>query len=113
MTIFGREPAFWVGLVGAALTLVGTLGIGLDGDVAVLWTAAFGAATGAVIAALTRPIAPGAFLGLVTAIVALVGYYGLHVSDETVNALNSLILVILPLAAVRPQVAPVTEGANA
>jgi len=49
----------------------------------------------------------------VTAIVALVGYYGLHVSDETVNALNSLILVILPLAAVRPQVAPVTEGANA
>lgn len=105
MKIFGREPALWVGLIGAALTLVGTLGIGLTGDQAVLWTTAIGALSGAVTAAMTRPLAPGAFLGFVAAAVPLLAAYGFKLSDETVTALNGLILVALPLI-VRGQVTP-------
>ncbi len=109
MKIFGREPAFWIGIVGAALTLVGTLGIGLSADAAVLWTAAFGAAVGVVTMFATRPIAPGALFAVVAAAVPLVSYYGLHISDGTVAAANALILAFFPLAAIRPQVTPVTS----
>ncbi len=105
MKIFGREPALWVGVIGSALTLVGTLGIGLDGTQATLWTTAIGALSGVVTAIATKPIAPGAFLGLVAAVVPLLGAYGFKLSDETVTAVNGLILVALPLI-VRGQVTP-------
>lgn len=105
MKLFGREPAVIVGTIGAALTLVGTLGIGLTGDQATLWTAAVGAITGALVAAATKPIAPGAFLAVVATAVPLVASYGFKISDETVTGINGLILAVLPLL-VRNQVTP-------
>lgn len=108
MRIFGREPALIIGFIGAALTLLGTLGLGLTGDQAVLWIAALGAISGAVTAAATRPIAPGAFLTVVAAAVPLLASYGLDLSSDTVAAINGLLLAGLT-ALFRGQVTPAAD----
>ncbi len=105
-TIFGREPAVWAGLIGSALTLLGTLGFDwFDGQAAALWTAGVGAAAGAIVAWATKPVAPGAVLAVVAAATPLWAYYGLHLSDATIGAVNGLLLTILALQA-RAQVTP-------
>lgn len=110
MKIFGREPAFWVGIIGAGLTLLGTLGFGLDAQAATLWTALIGALAGVVTAFATRPWTPGVLFGVVAAVVPLTAYYHLHISDGTVNALNAFILAVVPLIGIRPQVSPVGDS---
>ncbi|WP_256727277.1 hypothetical protein [Streptomyces acidiscabies] len=56
-------------------------------------------------AAITRPVAPSAFTGLVSAGVALLAAYGLNVSAETVGSLNACVLAVLGLIT-RGQVSP-------
>lgn len=105
-TIFGREPALVVGLIGAGLSVLAALGLdGLSAQQVTLIVAALGAVTGAVTAALTRPVAPGAFTAVVAAAAALAAGYGLEVSGEVVGAVNALVIAGLALIT-RGEVSP-------
>ncbi len=59
----------------------------------------------AITAAMTRPIAPSAFTGLIAAVVALFAAYHYNVSPETVGSLNALVLAVLVFIT-RGQVSP-------
>lgn len=113
-TIFGREPALVVGLIGAALSVLVAMNIeGLSSEQAALIVAALGALTGVVTAILTRPWAPGAFTALVAALAALATGYGLEVDPAVVGSINGLVLAFLALVT-RGEVSPTgsQEGAH-
>jgi hypothetical protein len=106
MRIFGREPALIIATVSAALSLLVSFGFdGLSAEQAATIVAVISAVFAAATAAITRPIAPSAFTGLVAAAVALLAAYGLDVSQETVGALNAVVLAVLGLLT-RGQVSP-------
>lgn len=102
--IFGRDPALWLGLLGAAVTVL------VAGNLS--WIdAGAGAAivtfvSAVVVAATTRPWQPAMFTGIVAAGAALVAEYGWHLSDQMVTGLSGLILAVFAILGVRPQVAP-------
>jgi hypothetical protein len=102
--IFGKEPALWTALIGAVLTWMAGLNLSfIDAGQA---TAIVGALTGLVIAATTRPVAPGLFVSAVSALSAMFAEYGLHWSDAAVTGLGAIILAVFALFGVRPQVSP-------
>ena len=105
MKIFGREPALLIATVSAGLSLLVTFQFGLSaeqsGAIFAVKIAVFAAAT----AAVTRPIAPSAFTGLVAAVAALLAAYGLELSAEKVGAINAVVLASLALLT-RVQVSP-------
>lgn len=107
MRIFGREPALIVAALSAGLSLLVTFNVGLSGEQAGAIVAVISGALAAVTAAMTRPIAPSAFTGLVAAAVALLAAYGFSVAPETVGALNAVVLAVLALVT-RGQVSPTT-----
>ncbi|WP_309029312.1 hypothetical protein [Streptomyces alfalfae] len=110
MRIFGREPALIIATVSACLSLLVSFGFdGLSAEQAAAIVAVISAVFAAATAAITRPIAPSAFTGLVAAAVALLAAYGLDVSQETVGALNAIILAVLGLLT-RGQVAPTNSA---
>jgi hypothetical protein len=102
-----KEPASWLGLLSAALMAIVTLAhpswlsAGAAGAIIAL-------ATAIVTAAVTRPVAPALFVGVLTAAVAVIGQYGIHLSDSAVGALTALLLAALAVIGVRPQVTPTT-----
>lgn len=105
MTVFGREPALWLALLTALLDCgVGAIP-GLDQQASVLIIAAVTAAGGLVTAAAVHPFQPAALTGLFGALVALGSYYGLHLSDGRVAAINTLLLAATALI-LRGQVTP-------
>lgn len=105
--IFGREPALWVAMASGALSLIVTFNVGLSTDQAGAIVAVIGAFFQAVIALLTRPIAPAAFTGLVLVIVSLLASFHFNVAPETVGALNAPVLAFLVFV-MRGQVSPTT-----
>lgn len=109
MKIFGREPAVVVAAIGAFLTFAAAVGIpGLDAGAAAALAALVSAG---VIAATTRPIAPALFTGVVTAGVAVLAEYGMHVSDEVVGSASALVLALFALLT-RAQVTPKADPAR-
>lgn len=107
MRIFGREPALWIGGIAAVLGLIATFGLSwlTDGE-AVVIVAVVNAGAGVAIAIRTRPIAPGAFLVFVSALVAVLTAYGVAVPQRTVGAVDLVVLAVLALLT-RGQVSPV------
>lgn len=103
--LFGREPALWISVISGALSLVVSLGVGLDAQEAAGWVAAITAAFGVATAVLTRPIAPAAFTTLVTVTADLLAAYHFDVSAGTVAAVNGFVLAVLTLLT-RAQVSP-------
>lgn len=102
--ILGREPALWIGVIGAAVTAVASLGLGF-------LSAGQGAAlvafvTAVIIAWATEPKAPALFTGAFAALVALVSDYGIGLSDDLVAAVTGLIVAVCALIGIRPQVSP-------
>jgi hypothetical protein len=108
MRIFGREPALVISGVSAVLSLIVSFQFGLSAEQAGAIVAVVSAVFAAATAAVTRPIAPSAFTGLVAAGVALLAAYGLEVAPETVGALNAVVLAILSLIT-RGQVSPTSS----
>lgn len=102
--IFGRDPALWIGLLGAAVTVLvaGNLPWIDAGAGAAITT--FAAAV--IVAATTRPWQPAMFTGIVAAGAALLAEYGWHLSDQMVTGLSGLILAVFAILGVRPQVSP-------
>lgn len=108
MKIFGREPALVVGFVAAVVAALVALNIpGLSAEVGAALTTLIG---GIVIAATTRPWAPGLFAGLVASGAALLTGWGMHVSDAQVAMVSALVMAGFALFAVRPQVTPVKDA---
>lgn len=108
--IFGREPALWVSLIGAVVTWAVSLGFDwLDAGQA---TAITTFVAGVIIAATTRPIAPALFVAVVSAGAAMVGEYGLDLSDAAVTGLGTIILAGFALFGIRPQVSPVGSDSS-
>jgi hypothetical protein len=106
MRIFGREPVVVLNTLAAVLGLVVTLGItGLTAEQAGAIVGVATAVLGGIAAAMTRPVAPQAFTAIVGAGAVLVGTYGYEVSQETVGAINTVVLAALTLLT-RVQVSP-------
>lgn len=106
MKILGRDPTLWIGVISSIIVLAGTMSLHwLTGVQAGLFVAAINAIAGAVNAWTVRPISPVAFTYAVGAIVALVGSYGLLLSESTLGALNLAVIAILGLLS-RGQVSP-------
>jgi len=105
ITPFGREPALWISVISGALSLIVSLGIGLDAEEAAGWVALITALFGAATAVLTRPIAPAVFTTVVTASADLLAAYHYDVSAGTVAAVNGFVLAVLTLLT-RAQVSP-------
>lgn len=108
---FKREPAqLWLGWLAAGLGLLVALGIpGLRTDQVGLIMAVINAVLACVVAWRTRPLTPAVFTGAISAGVALLASYGLHVSDVTLGAINLFVLATLTLLT-RGQVTPVTKA---
>lgn len=102
--IFGREPALWLGLIGAVVTWAA--GFGLDWLSTGQAVAIVGAITGVVIAVTTRPVAPGLYVAAVSVVAAMFSEYGLHWSEAAVTGLGGIILAGFALFGIRPQVTP-------
>lgn len=102
-----REPALIIGATSAVLSLLVAFGVdGLSHETAALLVALVTAASGAVAAWRTRPIAPAAFTAVVTAAADLLAGYGYGLSPEQIASVNGVLLVVLSLLT-RGQVTPV------
>lgn len=108
-----REPALIIGVISGALSLLVALNFhGLTADQATLIVAAITAVSGAITAAVTRPIAPAAFTLVVTAGADLLAGFHFDLSAGTVAAINGTLLAVLVLLS-RGQVSPVVAVAPA
>lgn len=107
MKILGREPALWLGLIGAILTWAVTLG--LDWLNAGQSTAIITFLTGVVMAIMTRPWAPALFTGSLAALAAVFAEYNLPWSDASVAGLGGIILAGFALFGIRPQATPAAD----
>lgn len=106
MKILGREPTLWIAVISSLVILLGTFGFRLlTGEQAALIVVAINAVFGALNAFAVRPVSPVAFTYAVGSIVAVVGAYGLHLSIETVAAVNAAVVPVLALLT-RGQVSP-------
>jgi len=111
MKLFGREPIVVTNTLAAVLGLIVSLGVtplsaAMAGGIVAFVTAVLGAAA----AAMTRPIAPQAFTTVVAAGAVLVATFGYEVSQETVGAINTVVLAGLTLLT-RVQVTPSNPAA--
>lgn len=103
-----REPAIWVGVIGSILTSAAALELSfLNAGQA---SAIVAALTAIVIAVRTRPVAPAIFTGALSAGVALLAEYQVHLSDAWVGLLTSIVLGVCVLLGIRPQVNPTTAS---
>jgi hypothetical protein len=111
MKIFGREPVVVLNSLSAVLGLIVTLGVtSLTAEQAGAIVAVVSAILGGIAAAMTRPIAPQAFTVIVAAGATAVAAFGYEVSQETVGAINTVVLALLTLLT-RVQVSPASPSA--
>ncbi|MDX2550094.1 MULTISPECIES: hypothetical protein [Streptomyces] len=113
MKIFGREPVVVLNTLSAVLGLIVSLGFTpLTTEMAGGIVGAATAILGAIAAAMTRPIAPQAFTTVVASGAVLVATFGYEVSQETIGAINTVVLALLTLLT-RVQVSPSSPSAPA
>lgn len=95
MTIFGREPAAWVGLIESLLTILLAFGLGVTqetfGPILAVVVAAFGVYT----AWVTKDTALGAIVGFTKASLVLCAVYGLTLTDGQTAAIVALVSVLV------------------
>lgn len=98
-TIFGREPAAWVGLIEAIIAVLVFLPIAsalnITQEWAVLFMAVVSAGAGLYTAWATKDTLLGAITGFAKAVIGLVAFYGLDLSPEMQASLMSLVAVIV------------------
>lgn len=108
VSIAKNEPAAVVAVVQTLIALVVQFGFTLTAAETGGILAATAAALGLIAAVATRPFAPSAATGLLTALGTVLVAFGVpHVTGGMVSGLNALVLAGFALTAVRPQVTPV------
>ena len=111
MKIFGREPVVVLNTLSAVLGLIVSLSItSLTAEQAGAIVAVVSAVLGGIAAAMTRPVAPQAFTAIVASGATAVAAFGFEVGQETVGAVNMLVLAVLTLLT-RAQVTPASPSA--
>lgn len=94
--LFGREPAFYVGLVEAVLALLLSFnGLGLTVETSAVIVAFVTAALGFYTAYVTKDTLLGVGTGLAKATVALFVAFGLHLSENQTAAIVALAVFAL------------------
>lgn len=107
-TIFGREPAAWVGLIEGIVALLTVFALGVTSTSGALIIALAAAAAGAYTAWATRDTMLAAVLAVVKALLALVVYYGLELTLEQQAAVLGFVPIALGLWQ-RTQTSPVAD----
>lgn len=108
--IFGRDPAFWTGVVKAFLALLVSFGVlGLTPELAGLVLGAASALLGFYVAWRTNENALAIGIGAAEAVIALIMGFGLDISADQVAAIMGLVTIALS-AYTRTQVTPLVKG---
>lgn len=111
--IFGREPAFFVGVVEAFLALLLTFGIpGLNQDNVGVIVAAVSALLGLVVAYATRTTLYSALIGFAKAALVLAVTFGAPLTDAQTGAALALIALVAS-AYLRDRTAPADTAVSA
>ena len=92
-TIFGREPAVWIGLLEAVLAVILTLHTGLSQDMASGIMAVVVALAGLYTAYVTKQTMLGVLIGLTKAFFILFTAFSFNVPDATQAAIIALVTV--------------------
>lgn len=110
MRIFGREPAFWVGLVEAALALFLSFNLfSLTDELVSLIMAVVVAVLGVVTAYVTRDTFLGVGVGLAKAVLALAAGYGFAFTVNQTAAVIAVVTILLG-SYQRSQTVPLAKG---
>jgi hypothetical protein len=108
--LFGKEPAFWSGLVEAVLAVAlsfGLFGLTMDGAAAIV--AVVTAALGFVVAYRTRDTLLAVGVGFAKSVFVLMAAYGLTLTDAQTAALIAVITISLG-AWQRGKTTPLEQG---
>jgi hypothetical protein len=113
VTVFGREPTIWLGVIEALLATITAFGLGtrwgLTQDTYGIWVVLLAAIFGVLTAWLTKDTMLGVVLGLVKAIIAFIAIYGLSLTDQQTGAVIALTPLLLSLFQ-RTQTSPIVAG---
>lgn len=104
ISIFGREPAAWLGVLTAVVAVL--VGAHVPHLTAVQGAAGIALVGAALMAYTTRPVGPAVLTAVVVAGVALLGTYGVHASEGLVQGLIALTVAVSAFFGVRDQVSP-------
>ena len=108
--IFGRDPAFWTGVVKALLALLVSFGVlGLTPEVAGSVLAAASAVLAFYVAWRTNENAFALGIGAAEALIALGVTFGLHWNTDQIAAIMGLVTIALGVIT-RTQVSPLARG---
>lgn len=107
-TIFGREPAAWVGLIEAVLGVLLAFALGISQETFGPIMAVVSAAAGIYTAWATRDTMLGVIVGLVKALVTLVAVYGLTLTDQQVGAVLAVTAVVVAFVQ-RDRTSPIAD----
>lgn len=104
-----REPALWIGALGAILSLLVGFGVpGLSDGLAVAITAFVTAGVAAWTAAHTTPVLPTLFSGVISTGAVLAAALGWHLTQHQVSLTAAAMATIVSLIA-RAQITPVNS----
>lgn len=105
----GREPAVWLSLVAAVISLVTSFGFDISTDTQGVIQAFAAAVIGLLVALLVRPVAPAAIAAVIQTGLPLLVAFGLDLTIEQQGSILALSALALNLLLVRPQVQPQSE----
>lgn len=99
MTIFGREPAAWVGLIEGVVAFVVLLpvasALNIGPEWAVLFMAVVSSVAGLYTAWATQDSYLGAITGFAKAAIGLAAFYGLNLTPELQASLMALVPIVI------------------
>jgi hypothetical protein len=108
--VFGREPAMWLALLGAAWQIVSAFGLNFDAQTQSVVTAVVAAVLGVVVAVRVHDGIVAAVNGFVIAGVSAVSYYCMHWTAEHQSELVGAIMIVYTFFATRQNVTPPTQA---
>ncbi len=104
MKIFGREPALWINIIAAVLSLILTLNTGwMSPGQATAVVAVLTAGAGVITAMHTRPWSVSLFTGFISTLAVLAAGYGLHV---TVQLIATTVMTLIARGQITPAADP-------
>lgn len=112
---FGRDPALWSQAVLAALAVVQMFFPGLPDSLVAIVAGVLAAAAGTFTAIHVKPLAPTVFTTLIAALAPLVAFFGVHVSQAQIGALQLALATVIGLAvrsASTPRWDPIEVGVS-